>query len=300
MKDSTLPALPLDEWEDTQNTLHLFLQIVGKIRMSAFPKANHWWHVPLYVSSRGLTTRPIPFGDRVVEITFDFVDHRLLVVCSDGQTQGFSLEGLSVAAFYANLMQALSALGITVEIKAEPYDLPFSTIPFADDQEHASYDRECVEKYWQILLFVNEVFERFRGRFVGKSTPVHLFWHHADLALTRFSGKEAPPLQGGSRADKEAYSHEVISFGFWAGDKNTPQPAFYAYAYPEPEGISQTTLRPEAARWNTDYGYSMAFLSYEDVRNTNNPQETLLEYLEHSYQTFARPAGWDIQALALP
>lgn len=300
MQDKTLPALPLDEWEDTQHTLHLFMQIVGKIRMSAFPKANHWWHVPLYVSGRGLTTRPIPFGDRVVEINFDFIDHRLDVVCSDGQTEGFSLEGISVASFYSSLMQALSALGVSVTIKAEPYDLAFSNIPFAEDQVHTSYDRDSVGKYWKILVFVDGVFEQFRGRYLGKSTPVHLFWHHADLALTRFSGKKAPPLKGGSRADQEAYSHEVISFGFWAGDQNTREPAFYAYAYPEPEGLSKTTLRPDAACWNTNYGYSMAFLSYEDVRNTRDPQETLLEYLESSYQIFARPAGWDMQSLALP
>ncbi len=299
MQNRILPALPLDEWEDTQHTLHLFMQIVGKIRMSAFPRANHWWHVPLYVSSRGLGTHLIPFGDRAVEINFDFIDHRLTLQCSDGNTQGFLLENLSVAGFYSHLMRILAELNIQVTIKAEPYDVPFSDVPFLEDEIHASYDRKAVEKYWQLLLFVNGVFERFRGRYLGKSTPVHLFWHHADLALTRFSGNAAPPFEGGSRADQDAYSHEVISFGFWAGDQNTRQPAFYAYIYPEPEGITDMPLKPESAHWNTDYGYSMAFLSYEDIRQSSDPEASLLEYLQHCYQGLARLAKWDIEALDL-
>lgn len=299
MQNRALPALPLRDWDDTQHTLHLFIQIVGKIRMSAFPRANHWWHVPLYVTSRGLGTHPIPFGDRVVEVNFDFITHRLEVQCSNGFSQGFSLEKSSVADFYNRLMQIFAALGIQITIKAEPYDVPFSDVPFAEDETHASYDRVAVEKYWQILLFVNGVFERFRGRYLGKSTPVHLFWHHADLALTRFSGNKAPPLKSGTRADQDAYSHEVISFGFWAGDQNTDQPAFYTYTYPEPEGIDKIALKPGSAHWKTDYGYSMAFLSYEDVRQSADPEATLLEYLQHGYESLARLAGWDVKALAL-
>ena len=296
---SDLPALPLDAWEDSKNTLHLYLQIVGKIRLALFPKTNHWWHVPLYVSSRGLTTRPIPYGDRMFEIQFDLIDHRLNVVCSDGRTEGFELNALSVADFYARLMGTLEREDIVVKIKAEPYDVPFSSTPFAEDREHAAYDKDWVSKYWQALVFVDSVFEAFRGRFVGKSTPVHLFWHHADLALTRFSGKAAPPLTGGSAADREAYSHEVISFGFWAGDGVTREPAFYAYAYPEPEGLQEEALSPPQAKWRTDYGYTMGFLTYEDMRQAADPEAYLLEFLESAYRVFARRAGWDVEQFAL-
>jgi hypothetical protein len=297
---SPLPALPLAEWEDSKNTVHVFLQIVGKVRMTLHPKLNHWWHVPLYVSSRGLTTRAIPGPGKLVEIEFDFCAHRLCVRCSDGAGEDFVLRGLSVADFYARLMDTLARLGVEVAIKAEPYDLPFSTIPFAEDREHASYDPAAVERYFDLLCFVSAVFERFRGRFIGKSTPVHLFWHHMDLALTRFSGKAAPMEHARTNADREAYSHEVISFGFWAGDAATPQPAFYAYLYPEPPGLADYGLVPGAARWNTDYGYSMAFLSWEDVRAADDPEAYLLEFLEGCYQLMARANGWDIEALTLP
>jgi hypothetical protein len=272
------------------------MQIVGKIRMALFPKTNHWWHVPLYVSCRGLTTRPVPFGDRLFEINFDFIDHCLSIVSSDGQSAQFRLNNLSVASFYRQIMQALHGLGIEVQIKATPYDVPFSDIPFAQDKVHASYAPDWIEKYFQLLAFVNNTFEIFRGRFIGKSTPVHLFWHHADLALTRFSGKSAPSLSQGSAADKEAYSHEVISFGFWAGDDITRQPAFYAYVYPEPDDLIRAPLLPSAASWRTDYGYTMAFLPYDMIRSERQPRETLLEFLESAYQACAGRAGWDIQA----
>lgn len=298
MKSNALPSLPLDEWEASKNTLHLYLQIVGKIRMTLFPKTNHWWHVPLYVSCRGLTTRPIPFGDKLFEINFDFIDHFLSISSSDGQSARFPLNGLSVANFYRQIMQALNDLGIEVRFRATPYDVPFSDIPFAQDDVHASYERDWIEKYFQVLGFVNNTFEIFRGRFIGKSTPVHLFWHHADLALTRFSGKPAPTLTQGTPADKEAYSHEVISFGFWVGDDITRQPAFYAYVYPEPEDLISAPLQPDVARWRTDYGYSMAFLPYESIRRERQPRETLLEFLENVYQNCAGRAGWDIQALS--
>ncbi len=296
---TTLPALPLDEWEDTKNTLHLFAQIVGKIRLGLFPKTNHWWHVTLYVSGRGLTTRPIPYGDRVFEIDFDLVDHRLRVSCSDGRGDSFELPGLSVAEFYTRLMRGLEALGIEVAIEASPYDVPFSDVPFAEDTDHDSYDAEAVARYWRMLVFVSSVFETFRARFVGKSTPVHLFWHHFDLAVTRFSGEPAPPLSGGTRADQEAYSHAVISFGFWPGDAQVREPAFYAYAYPEPAHMTEAPLSPAAARWNTDYGYAQAFMPYEPLRSVEDPAATLLEFLETTYRTFAERAGWDIEGLSL-
>ena len=298
MKSKALPRLPLDEWEMTKNTLQLYMQIVGKIRMALFPKMNHWWHVPLYVSCSGLTTRPIPFGGGLFEINFDFINHFLSISSSNGHSVKFPLNGLSVASFYSQIMQALNDLGIEVQIKATPYDVLFSDIPFEQDEVHASYARDWVDKYFQLLGFVNNTFEIFRGRFIGKSTPVHLFWHHADLALTRFSGRPAPILTQATSADKEAYSHEVISFGFWVGDDITREPAFYAYVYPEPEDLTSAPLLPDAASWRTDYGYTMAFLPYEAIRSERQPREALLAFLESAYQNCASRAGWDIQGFS--
>jgi hypothetical protein len=294
-----LPKLPLDKWESSKNTLHLYLQIVGKVRMALFPRMNHWWHVPLYVSYRGLTTRPIPYDGRMIDISFDFIDHQLHVSCSDDRIESFPLQGQSVASFYQSLMDILTKLGVQVSIIAKPYDLPFSNIPFAEDTEHASYDAEWIKKYWQTMGFVNSTFEVFRGRFVGKSTPVHLFWHHADLALTRFSGKKGPAMEGRSRADQEAYSHEVISFGFWVGDSIVREPAFYTYVYPEPENITDEKLTPDSALWNTDFGYSMAFLPYETVRTAEQPDQVLLAFLQNTYELMANRAGWDIESFKL-
>ncbi len=296
----SLPNLRVDDWEDSKNTLHLYLQIIGKIRMACFPKQNHWWHVPLYVSCHGLTTRIIPYRDKSFEIAFDFIEHQLVIKCSTGQSKSFPLENQSVSTFYHMVLKSLQELGIEVAIKAKPYDVPFSTIAFAEDEEHASYDPVAIQKYWRVLLFVNNVFEQFRGKFLGKSTPVHLFWHHADLALTRFSGKAAPPLSSGTNADKEAYSHEVISFGFWMGDAVVREPAFYAYAYPEPEKLSELPIKTEGASWNTDFGYSMLFYPYEAVRSTSNPADTLLQHLQESYRLLANVSGWDISSFQRP
>ena len=290
-----LPSLPLDQWEETQHTLHLFMQILGKIRLKLHPKTNHWWHVTLYVTCHGLSTRTIPFDDKLFELHLDLVNHQLTITCSDGPSHSFSIQGISVADFYKQLFAILNELGIHAEIKAEPYDVPFSTIPFAEDISHASYDAEYVTRYWTILKFVNQVFEEFRGRYIGKSTPVHLFWHHADLALTRFSGKKAPPLQGGTNADKEAYSHEVISCGFWVGDNNLREPAFYTYTYPEPEDLSSAPLQPAEAEWRNDYGYTMAFMPYEVIRQADDPRQTLLIYLQSAYDACAEKANWSIE-----
>jgi hypothetical protein len=292
------PPLPIEEWEDTKNTLHLFFQIVGKIRLTLFPKMNHWWHVTLYLSPKGMTTRPIPYKEIIFEIEFDFIDHILIIKSSDGRAKSFELEGLSVSEFYKKVLNGLKELGIEVDIVASPYDVPFSHTPFAADSEHSSYDREYVNKYWRILVQVNSVFEEFRGRFIGKSTPVHLYWHHADLAVTRFSGKKAPPMEGGTNADKDAYSHEVISFGFWAGDDNVRAPAFYSYTYPEPEGLTDEPLSPKEAVWNTDNG-AMAVLMYDDLRKHGSPRQALLDYLESAYLAGAKRANWDIGNLEL-
>lgn len=292
------PPLPIEEWEDTKNTLHLFFQIVGKIRLTLFPKMNHWWHVTLYLSPRGMTTRPIPYKDIIFEIEFDFIEHKLFISTSRGQSKTFSLEATSVAEFYDKIFSSLHELGVDVNIKATPYDVPFSEQPFESDKKHSAYDKEYVNRYWRILVQVNSVFEEFRAKFIGKSTPVHLYWHHADLAVTRFSGKKAPLMEGGTNADKEAYSHEVISFGFWAGDENVRAPAFYSYTYPEPQGLAEEPLAPEQAIWNTDNG-AMAVLMYDDLRNHGSPRQALLDYLESAYLAGAKRANWDLDEFDL-
>ncbi len=299
VSESIFPPLPIEEWEDAKNTFHIFMQIVGKIRLTLFPKKNHWWHVTLYLSPRGITTRPIPHGDIIFEIEFDLIDHELHIKSSDGRIESFGIEGLTVSEFYANLLSSLFGLGIDVSIRPFPYDLPFSKIPFQSDDQHSAYDAEYVNRFWRILLNVNSVFEEFRGRFIGKSTPVHLFWHHADLALTRFSGRPAPPMNGGTAADREAYSHEVISFGFWAGDENVREPAFYSYTYPEPEDLADEPLHPEGAYWNTDGGNSMALYMYNDMRKSDDPKRSLLEFLESAYRAGAKKANWEIEKLEL-
>lgn len=297
-QSNLFPPLPIEEWEDTKNTLHLFFQIVGKIRLSLFPKTNHWWHVTLYISTRGMTTRPIPSGDIIFEIEFDFIDHRLVIKTSEGEVESFSLENLSVSDFYKKLTILLTDLGIVYSIKAEPYDVPFSNTPFISDDEHSSYDKEYVNRYWRILVQINSVFEEFRAKFIGKSTPVHLYWHHADLAVTRFSGRRAPEMEGGTAADKEAYSHEVISFGFWAGDDNVRAPAFYSYTHPEPEGLASEPLFPEPATWNTDNG-SMAVLMYDDIRVLDDPRQAILDFMDSAYQAGSKLANWNIKELEL-
>lgn len=297
--DSIFPPLPIDEWEGTKNTLHLYLQIVGKIRLSLFPKMNHWWHVTLYLSPRGLTTRAIPYGSTIFEIEFDFIDHKLIIKSSDGRKRSILLvNGLSVSEFYKTVFSNLSELRINVQIKAVPYDLPFSAEPFETDFKHAQYYEEYVNRFWRILVQVYSVFQEFKGRFIGKSTPIHLYWHHSDLAVTRFSGRRGPERKGGTNADREAYSHEVISFGFWSGDEKVRAPAFYSYTYPEPEGLADEPLSPRQAFWNTENG-SMALFMYDDLRKLESPKQALLDFLESAYQAGAKRANWDIEDFKL-
>ena len=293
------PPLPYAEWAVTKNTLHLFAQVVGKARLKAHPKLNHWWHVTFYLSPRGFSTRSIPWGGEAFEIEFDLIRHQLIVSDSRGASERFDLPGLSVTDFYQQLFEALARLGIEAEILPRPYGIKHTT-PFAEDQEARAYDRDAVHRFWRILLQSGNILERFRGRFLGKSTPVHLFWHSFDLALTRFSGHAAPPLTGGLPSDREAYSHEVISVGFWAGDEEFPMPAFYSYTYPEPEGLKETPLKPAAAFWGDRHGSALAILKYDDLRGTGNPEETLLDFLDSAYQAGAHKAGWPMAELNLP
>lgn len=294
-KDKAFPALPLDEWRATKNTLHLYAQIVGKIRLALFPRTNHWWNVTLYVSTCGLTTRAIPYGYGNVEIEFDFIAHSLRITTSNGGRREFALhDGLAVAEFYSKVFAALAELGIDVKIWAVPYEAP-STEPFATDTGNASYNKEYVERFWRILVGIDSIFEEFRGRFLGKSTPVHLFWHSFDLVITRFSGRTAPMREGAGVVEREAYSHEVISFGFWAGDNNVPAPAFYAYTAPAPEGLYDEPLQPDTASWSN----GLALLMYDDVRKAESPRNMVLDFLESAYRAGVVRAGWDEEAFRL-
>ena len=286
----------MTEWEATKDTLHLWVQIVGKMRMASTAPRNHWWHATLYVDTRGLTTRRMHSGGVSFEIDFDFIEHRLVIATNGGAVESFELaDCLSVAEFDERLHAALGRLGIDVEIRESPFGVPMTT-PFPDDREHAAYDRDAVERFWRILDWSDEVFEEFSGWYCGKTSPVHLFWHSLDLAVTRFGGARAPVLPDADPVTREAYSHELVSFGFWAGDQNVREPTYYAYAAPEPAGIRERPLRPEEAFWADQGGGSLARLPYEAVRTAVDPRATLLAFLESAYQAGA--AAWDRDGLA--
>lgn len=295
--DADLPELPLAAWEDAKRTLHLYAQIVGKVRMALHPKLNHWGHVTLYLSPRGLTTGTIPTSAGPIDLEFDLVEHHLRLRSRDACKAVSLYDGFSVAAFHEALLGSLRQLGVGVRILAKPYDPARvgSDLPFAEDRTHARYDPVYVHRFWRVLGWTDGVFKEFRGRFHGKSTPVQFFWHSLDLAHTRFSGRAAP-LESGSPSDREAYSHEAISFGFWAGDDQVRAPAFYSYTYPEPDGLRDAPLLPEAASW-TPEGSAMALLMYDDLRRLADPRSALLDFLESAYLAGARRAGWDTEAL---
>jgi len=298
-KEAAFPLLPLSEWKETKNTLHLYLQIVGKIRLALFPQMNHWWNVPFYISIRGLTTRPIPYGYGNFEIEFDFIEHALKINASNGEQRSFALEdGLAVNKFHRQVFEKLATLGIKAEIRDLPYETPSKT-PFPEDTENKSYNREYIGRFRRILIGVDDIFEEFRGRFTGKSTPVHLFWHSFDLALTRFSGNPAPVREGAGMVEREAYSQEVISFGFWTGDDNLQEPAFYSYTAPEPKSLTDEPLQPEAAFWGESNGAHLALLMYDEARKSDSPRETVLGFLESAYQAGAKSADWDTEKYKL-
>jgi hypothetical protein len=291
------PSLTLENWEDTKDTLHLYLQIVGKIKLALMPRKNHWWFITLYVTPRGLETSSIPYGDEDFEIVFDFIDHQLIINTSEGQQRRFPLiNGLSVAKFYKTLFSHLKNLGIEVSINAKPY-LNKSKEPFETDFHHSSYDKEYIHRYWKILLEVDTIMKEFGGRFYGKTSPVQLFWHSLDLVITRFSGRRAPELIGASISDMDAYSHEVISFGFWPGDDEFREAAFYSYTYPAPEGLMKEKLIPEKAFWMERKGSPLAILKYEDLRKEKDPKQALLDFMESSYQAGAKKAQWNMEDL---
>ena len=298
-RDETWPSLPLEAWSATHSTLHLWTQIVGKIRLVQSPWVNHSWHVTLYVTARGLTTSPIPHGTRTLELDFDFVDHQLLIRCSDGASARFPLEPQSVATFYRRLMGELQKLGAPVTIYKKPNEVA-DAVPFDQDEAHKDYDPEYANRYWRVLVQADRVFKRFRARFQGKSSPVHFFWGAPDLAVTRFSGRTAPQHPGGvpnlpDRVAREAYSHEVSSCGFWAGGAPVAFPVFYAYAYPEPGGFPAAAVRPQEAFYSTDLHEFL--LPYDAVRQADSPDDTLLAFMQSTYEAAADLAAWDRAAL---
>jgi len=293
------PKLPLGQWEETYKTLHLWSQIAGKIRLSQMPWINHSWHVPFYVTARGLTTSLIPYGAGAFEIEFDFFDHRLHIVSSGGERRSFDLKPMSVADFYREIMEVLGALNIEVRIWPVPVEIPDPIQAFPENKEQASYDSEAVERFWRALLQVHRVFTDFRARFIGKVSPVHFFWGAFDLAITRFSGRTAPKHPGGipncaAWVMEEAYSHEVSSAGFWPG-AGLGEAAFYAYAYPEPDGFSKYSVKPEAAYYRKELGEFI--LPYEAVRTADEPDNVLLDFLQSTYEAAADLAKWDRNVL---
>jgi hypothetical protein len=295
----TWPALPLQEWIDTRDTLHMWLQVVGKVRLTQTPPINHSWHATFYVTPRGLTTSAIPHGERTFRIDFDLIDHRLTIQPSDGASGGFPLEPQTVASFYARTTKELDRLGLPVRIVAKPNEVPVS-IPFARDEQHRAYDAGAVNRFWRALVQSDRVMKTFRSRFIGKCSPVHLFWGAMDLAVTRFSGRPAPPHPGGipnlpDRITREAYSHEVSSCGFWSGTPPVDYPAYYAYAYPEPPGFKDAPVRPDGAFYSPDFREFI--LPYDRVRTSASPDETLLAFLQSTYEAAANLLGWDRAAL---
>jgi hypothetical protein len=293
--DRNWPVLRYEDWRDTLATLQLWTQMAGKVRLALTPWVNHGWQVPLYVNTRGLGTSPIHYRHGMLEIDFDFIDHRLLISTSEGPIRGFDLEPMSVAEFYRRFMAELDAAGVAVSINTMPSEVPAAT-RFTEDEVHASYDAAAVQRFWRALQKSDRVFRLFRTSFLGKVSPVHFFWGGFDLAVTRFSGRKAPPHPGGipglpDAITREAYSHEVSSAGFWPGSEAYPAAAFYSYAYPTPAGLRQASVQPAEAFWSTELAEWI--LPYDAVRQAADPDAALLSFLQSTYRAAARSADWD-------
>ncbi len=301
-RDSAWPPLPYEGWRDTRDALHLWTQIVGKIRLAETPWLNHQWHVTLYVTARGLGTSPIPHRDRTFDIEFDFTDHVLRIRTSDGQARELPLREGSIADFHAAVFAALADLGIEVRIDETPNEIP-GAVPFLRDRTPRGYQPEYARRFWQVLVQVDRVFKRFRTGFLGKASPVHFFWGSFDLAVSRFSGRRAPPHPGGVPAlpdaiTREAYSHEVSSAGFWPGGGAIEYPAFYSYVYPEPTGFREAAVHPKEAFFHEGMGEFI--LPYAAVRGAQAPDDTLLAFLQSAYVAAAKLGRWDREALECP
>ncbi len=300
----TWSPLPVEQWEDTRATLHRWTQMVGKTRLALSPPQNHCWHVALYVNCRGLTTSPIPSGEHAFEIEFDFVDHQLVACTSDGARHTIRLEPQSVADFFDRYRDLLRAIGVEAKIWPTPSEIP-NAIPFTRDREHAAYDAEAANRFWRSLVQADRVLKKYRGRFLGKSSPVHFWWGGMDLACTRFSGRLAPIHPGGfpnlpDRVTRDAYSHECMSVGWWPGAAGPPlvEPSFYAYAYPEPAGFSEPIVSPAGARY--DSGMKLWLLPHDTVRKAPNPEAAVMEFAQSVYDAAARLGNWERKALEWP
>ena len=293
------PELPYAAWKDTCETLQLWTQVIGKVRLALTPWLNHSWHVTLHVTTRGLGTPPIVYQGRAFTIEFDFIDHVLWLRTSDGHFRQLMLKPMTVAEFYADVMVALREIGIDVRINEMPNEIS-GAVPFPDDRTHASYDRDFAQKFWRVLLSSHEVFSHFRTGFLGKASPVHFFWGSFDLAVTRFSGRQAPPHPGGvpnlpDAVAREAYSHEVSSAGFWPGGGPIDYPAFYSYAYPAPDGFAEARVKPAEAFYSEEYGEFI--LPYDVVRQSPSPDAMLLEFLQTTYEAAADLGKWNREML---
>lgn len=301
MKKQHLPELPLEAWEASQITLHLWMQIVGKIKLAVMPHQNHWWHITFRLSTNGLTTGPMPHPKGTFEIEFDFVDHHLQLNTSWGSNGGFKLvDGMSVAAFHQRVFEVLESIEVEPKIIGIPYDHPCEE-PFAECETHHTYQSDWVNKFFQVLVFTHNAFQQFSNRFSGKVSPVQLFWHHLDLAVARFSGKRGPTMsEGATLADKLAYSHEVFSAGFWSGDQNVRGAAFYSYMYPAPNGMGNGELKPNAAFWQNPEESPMAMLMYDDLLKSEDPYADLIDFLQTSFEAGCDLAGWSNDLLADP
>jgi hypothetical protein len=298
-ENTAWPPLPYNEWKDTLDTLHMWTQVVGKIRMVQSPWVNHAWHVPFYLTARGLTSSPIPYDTRIFEIEFDFVDHLLRISTGDTMSRTMPLRSRTVADFYQALLALLADLGFDIQIRTMPNEV-VAAIPFEQDTVHATYDPVYANRFWRVLLQADRVFKQFRAGFTGKASPVHFFWGSFDLATTRFSGAEAPLHPGGvpncpDWVTQDAYSHEVISCGFWPGNEALPYPMFYSYAYPEPAGFKTAQVRPEQAVYEPNFGEFI--LPYEVVRQAPSPDDALLEFVQSTYDAAADLGKWNRAAL---
>jgi hypothetical protein len=288
------PALPLQDWQETYHNLHMWTQIVGKVRLELTTTTNHWWNVPLYVSARGLTTSPIPYGSFVFEVQFDFIDHKLLIDRSDGVRKTIDLVPRTVAEFYTEFMSALRELGIEITIYAKPVEVA-NAIPFSEDHLYRAYDAEAAHRFWRILVSCDAVFKQFRARFLGKNSPVQFFWGSFDLAVTRFSGRRAPERSDADAITREAYSHELISAGWWPGGTGVDGAAFYCYAAPAPAGLERQAVRPEAAFYHPEL--KEFILMYDQVRSAESPDQMLLDFLQSTYEVAATLGHWNREEL---
>ena len=293
-KGDVWPALPLSEWSETRETLHMWMQVVGKVRLALSPRVNHWWEVPLYVCARGLTTSAIPYGSGIFEVSFDFISHKLDIVTSWDERRTVYLFTRTVAGFYREFMDALHSAGIQVKIWPMPVEIP-SPIRFDQDVTHARYDPIYAQRFWRILVTVDSILKEFRAGFIGKVSPVHFFWGSFDLAVSRFSGRRAPERPGADSITREAYSHEVISAGWWPGSGEITSPAFYTYASPEPAGFREAPVRPQKAFYHTQMNEFL--LSYDDVRADADPKSALMAFFETTYDAGATLGKWDRASL---